>query len=137
MISEVDGGDIVPVQDELRFHRVRWIFRLAHEFDDSEMTLVTSSLSLLSKPILDLFQIKWAFHWMNLNWIGSHSHPCSHNVVDHPYSHSNVSNRAGYDGRSGHDLDLHCRERDAKRVFNHPVASFPDRPILWLYLIGS
>ena len=85
-------------------------------FDDSEVTLVTSSFSLLSKPILDLFQIQWAFHWMNLNWIGSHSHPCSHNVVDHPYSHSKASNRAGYDGRSGNDLDLHGHERDAKRA---------------------
>ena len=35
--------------------------RLVHEFDDSEVTLVTS-FSLLSKPILDLFQIQWAFH---------------------------------------------------------------------------
>ena len=38
--------------------------RLVHGFDDSEVTLVTS-LSLLSKPILDLFQIQWAFHWMH------------------------------------------------------------------------
>ena len=114
--EEVNGGDIVHVHDELRFHRVRWTFRLAHEFDDSEVTLVTSSFSLLSKPILDLFQIQWAFHWMNFNWIGSTSHPRSHIVVDHPYSHSNASNRAGNDGRSGHDLDLHCHERDAKRV---------------------
>ena len=60
--EEVNGSDIGHVQDELRFHRVRWIFRLVHEFDDSKMTLVTSSFSLLSKPILDLFQIKWAFH---------------------------------------------------------------------------
>ena len=60
--EEMDGGDIGHVQDELRLHRVRWIFRLVYEFDDSEMTLVTSSFSLLSKPILDLFQIQWAFH---------------------------------------------------------------------------
>ena len=40
-------------------------FRLVHGFDDSEVTLVTSSFSLLSKPILDLFQIQWAFHWMH------------------------------------------------------------------------
>ena len=106
----MDGGDIVHVQDELRFHRVRWIFRLVHEFDDSEVTLVTSSFSLLSKPILYLFQIKWAFHWMNFNWIGSTSHPHSHIVVDHPYSHFKASNRAGNDGRSGHDLDLHGRK---------------------------
>ena len=98
---------------------------------------MTSSFSLLSKPILDLFQIQWAFHWMNLNWIGSHSHPRSHIVVDHLYSHSNASNRAGNDGRSVHDLDLHGHERDAKRVFNHPVASFPDPSILWLYLMSS
>ena len=52
---------------------------------------------------------------MNFNWIGSHSYPRSHIVVDHPYSHSNVSNCAGNDGRSGHDLDLHGHERDAKR----------------------
>jgi len=136
VISEVNGSDIGHVQDELRFHRVRWIFRLIHGFDDSEVTLVTS-LSLLSKPILDLFQIQWAFHRMHFNWIGSHSYLRSHNVVDHPYSHFKASNRAGNDGRSGHDLDLHCRERDAKRVFNHPVASFPDQSILWLYLIGS
>ena len=60
--EEVDGGDIVHVQDELHFHRVRWNFRLVYGFDDSEVTLVTSSFSLLSKPILDLFQIQWAFH---------------------------------------------------------------------------
>ena len=60
--EEVDGGDIGHVQDELRFHRVRWNFRLVYGFDDSEVTLVTSSFSLLSKPILDLFQIQWAFH---------------------------------------------------------------------------
>ena len=60
--EEVDGGDIGHVQDELRFHRVRWIFRLVHGFDDSEVTLVTYSFSLLSKPILDLFQIKCASH---------------------------------------------------------------------------
>ena len=98
---------------------------------------MTSSFSLLNKPILDLFQIKWAFHWMNLNWIGSNSYLHSHNVVDHLYSHSNASNHAGNDGRSGHDLDLHGHERDAKRVFNHPVASFPDQSIIWPYLIGS
>ena len=63
--EEVNGSDIVHVQDELRFHRVRWIFRLVHEFDDSEMTLMTSSFSLLSKSILDLFQIQWAFHRMH------------------------------------------------------------------------
>ena len=135
--EEVNRGDIVHVHAPLHFHRVRWNFRLVHEFDDSEVTLVTSSFSLLSKPILDLFQIQWAFHWMNLNWIGSHSYPCSHIVVDHLCSHSNASNRAGNDGRSGHDLDLHGHERDVKRVFNHPVASFPDQSILWLYLIGS
>ena len=87
-----------------------------HEFDDSEMTLVTSSFSLLSKPILDLFQIQWAFHWMNLNWIGSHSYLRSHIVVDHLCSHSKASDRAGNDGRSGHDLDLHGHERDVKRA---------------------
>ena len=65
MISEVDGGDIGHVQDELRLHRVRWNFRLVYGFDDSEVTLVTSSFSLLSKPILDLFQIQWALHWMH------------------------------------------------------------------------
>ena len=116
---------------------MRWIFRLVHEFDDSEMTLVTSSFSLLSKPILDLFQIQWAFHRMPFNWIGSHSYPRSHIVVDYPYPHSKALNRAGNDGRSGHDLDLHGHERDAKRVFSHPVASFPNQSILWLYLIGS
>ena len=35
---------------------------------------------------------------------------------DHPYFHFKASNRAGNDGRSGHDLDLHGHERDAKRV---------------------
>ena len=63
--EEVNGSDIGHVQDELCFHRVRWNIRLVHEFDDSEMTLVTSSFSLLSKPILDLFQILWAFHRMH------------------------------------------------------------------------
>ena len=96
---------------------------------------MTSSFSLLSKPILHLFQIQWTFHWMHFNWIGSTSHPNSHIVVDHPYSHSNASNRAGNDGRSGHDLDLHGHERDAKQVFSHPVASFPDPSILLLYLM--
>ena len=60
--EEVNGSDIVHVQDELCFHRMRWIFRLVYGFDDSEVTLVTSSFSLLSKPILYLFQIQWAFH---------------------------------------------------------------------------
>ena len=50
--EEVNGSDIVHVHDELRFHRVRWNFRLVYGFDDSEVTLVTSSFSLLSKPIL-------------------------------------------------------------------------------------
>ena len=77
---------------------------------------MTSSFSPLNKPILDLFQIQWAFHWMSFNWSSFHLHPCSHIVVDHLYSHSNASNRAGNDGRSGHDLDLHGHERDAKRV---------------------
>ena len=133
--EEVDGGDIVHVHAPLRFHRVRWIFRLVYGFDDLEMTLVTSSFSLLSKPILDLFQIKWAFHWMNPIWIGSHSYPRSYIVVDHPYSHFNAPDRAGNDGRSGHDLDLHGHERDVKRVFSHPIASFPNQSILWLYLM--
>ena len=114
--EEVDGGDIVHVHAPLHFHRVRWNFTLIHGFNDSEVTLVTSSFSLLSKPILDLFQIQWAFHRMNLNRIGSHSYPCSHIVVDHPYSHFKASNRAGNDGRSGHDLDLHGHERDVKRA---------------------
>ena len=66
MISEeVDGGDIGHVHGAFHFHRVRWNFRLVYGFDDSEVTLVTSSFSLLSKPILDLFQIQWAFHWMH------------------------------------------------------------------------
>ena len=47
-----------------------------------------------------------------------------HIVVDHPYSHFKASNRAGNDGRSVHDLDLHGHERDAKRaseaVLLHP-----------------
>ena len=130
--EEVNGSDIGPVQDELRFHRMSWIFRLVYGFDDSEVTLVTYSFSLLSKPILDLFQIQWAFHRMILNWIGSHSYLRSHIVMDHPYSHFKASDRAENDGRSGHDLDLHGHERDVKRVFSHPVASFPDPSILWL-----
>ena len=59
--EEVDGGNVGHVQDALRFHRMSWNFILIHGFDDSEVTLV-SSFSLLSKPILDLFQIKWASH---------------------------------------------------------------------------
>ena len=39
-----------------------------------------------------------------------------HIVVDSHCFHSKASNRAGNDGRSVHDLDLHCRERDAKRA---------------------
>ena len=117
MISEeVNGGDIGHVQDELRLHRMSWNVRLVHGFDDSEVTLVTSSFSLLSKPTLDLFQIQWAFHRMHYNWIGSHSYLRSHNVVDHLCSHFNASDRADNDGRSGHDLDLHGHERDAKRA---------------------
>ena len=77
---------------------------------------MTSSFSPLNKPILDLFQIQWAFHWMSFNWIGSHSYPCSHNVVDNLCSHFKASNRAGNDGRSVHDLDLPGHERDVKRV---------------------
>ena len=66
MISEeVSGGDIGHVHGAFHFHRVRWNFRLVYGFDDSEVTLVTSSFSLLSKPILDLFQIQWAFHWLS------------------------------------------------------------------------
>ena len=117
MISEeVNGDDIGHVQDAFHFHRVRWNIRLVYGFDDSEMTLVTSLFSLLSKSILDLFQIQWASHRMNVNWIGSHSYPRSHNVMDHLCSHFKASNRAGNDGRSGHDLELHGHERDVKRV---------------------
>ena len=47
-------------------------------------------------------------------WIGSHSYPCSHNVVDHLCSHFKASNRAENDGRSGHDLDLHGHETGMK-----------------------
>ena len=60
--EEVNGGDNGYVHDAFHFHRVRWNFRLLYGFDDSEVTLVTSSFSLLSKAILDLFQIQWAFH---------------------------------------------------------------------------
>ena len=74
---------------------------------------------------------------MNLNWIGSHSYLRSHNVVDYHCFHFMESDRAGNDGRSVHDLDLHGHERDAKQVFSHPVASFPDPSILLLYLMGS
>ena len=108
--EEVSEGDIGHVHGAFHFHRVRWNFRLVYGFDDSGVTLVTSSFSLLGKPILDQFQIQWTFHGMNSSWIGSHSHPCSYNVVDHPYSHSKESNRAENDGRSGHDLDLHERQ---------------------------
>ena len=59
--EEMDGGNVGHVQDALRFHRMSWSFILIHGFDDSEVTLVTS-FSLLSKSILDLFQIKWASH---------------------------------------------------------------------------
>ena len=90
--------------------------RLIHGLNDTEVILVTLSFSLLSKPILDLCQIKWAFHRVHSGWIGSTSHPRSHIVVDHLCSHSKASNRAGNDGRSGHDLDLHGHERDAKRA---------------------
>ena len=113
--EEVNGGDIGHVQDELRFRRVSWIFKLVHEFDGSKMTLVTSSFLPLSKPILYLLQIQWTFHWMHFNWIGSHSYPCSRNVVDRLYSHSKASNRAESDGRSGHDLDPSGYESAVKR----------------------
>ena len=71
---------------------------------------MTSSFSPLNKPTLDLFETKWAFHGMHFNWNSSHSHPCSHIVVDRIYSHSNALIGAGNDGRSGHDLDLHERK---------------------------
>ena len=116
--EEVNGDDIGHVHGAFHFHRVRWNFRLVYGFDDSEVTLVTSSFSLLSKPTLYLLQIKWAFHWMHFNWIGSTSYLRSHIVVDHLCSHSKASNRAGNDGRSVHDLDLHGHERDAKRALN-------------------
>ena len=51
------GDDIYP----LHFHRVRRVLQLIHGFNDTEVSLVTP-VSLLSKPILDLFQIQWAFH---------------------------------------------------------------------------
>jgi len=53
---------------------------------------------------------------MNLNWIGSHSYPRSHIVVDYHCFHFKALDRAENDGRSGHDLDLHGHERDVKRV---------------------
>ena len=56
----------------------------------------------------------------------------SHIVVDSHCFHSMESNHAGNDGRSGYDLDLHGHERDVKRVFSHPMASFPDPSILLL-----
>ena len=101
--------------------------RLIHGLNDTEVTLVTLSFSLLSKPILDLFQIKWAFHRVHSGWIGSTSHPRSHIVVDHLCSHSKASNRAGNDGRSVHDLDLHGRKgmrNGYEAVLLHP---FPIR----------
>ena len=64
--EEVDEGDIGHVHDPLRFHRVSWNCSLIHGLDGSEMKLVTSSFSLLSKPILDLFQIQWIFHRVHL-----------------------------------------------------------------------
>ena len=88
-----------------------------------------------ANPFWICFKSNGAFHWMNLNWIGSHSYLRSHIVMDHLCSHSKASDRAENDGRSGHDLDLHSHERDVKRVWSHPMASFPDQPILWLYLM--
>ena len=61
---------------------------------------------------------------MNLNWIGSTSYLRSHNVVDHPYSHSKASNRAGNDGRSGHDLDLHSGVLNLLKM-NGPISLHP------------
>ena len=54
-----------------------------------------------------------------------------------PYSHFKASDRAGNDGRSGYDLDLHGRKGMRNGLWSSPIASFPDPSILWPYLMGS
>ena len=48
-----------------------------------------------------------------------------HIVVDYHCFHSMASDRAGNDGRSGHDLDPHGRERDAKRASKQSYCILP------------
>ena len=82
---------------------------------DSEMTLVTMSISLRSQFSIYLAGIKWAFHRMHFNWISSHSYPCFRKVVDYHCFHSLALDCAGDDSRTGHDPDLYGHEKDLKR----------------------
>ena len=105
------GDDIYP----LHFHRVRrelqadtWIKWYWGDIGDIILIIEqTHSGSVSNQMGIPLYAIYW---------IGSTSHLRSHNVLDHLCSHSKASNRAGNDGRSVHDLDLHGHERDVKRA---------------------
>ena len=111
--------------------------RLIHGLNDTEVTLVTLSFSLLSKPIPDLFQIKWAFHWMHFtelvpirisvlitSWITPIlilRHRIVREMMEDQFMISICIVMKGM--RNG--------------LLSNPIASFPDQSILWLYLIGS
>ena len=135
MISEVDGGDIGHVQDELRLHRVRWNFRLVYGFDDSEVTLVTSSFSLLSKPILYLFQIQWAFHWMNYTGLVPLLIPVRISSWIIPILI--LRHRTVREMMEDQVIISICMDMKGMRngLLSSPIASFPDPSILWLYLM--
>ena len=60
-----------------------------------------------------------------------YAYPRFHIVVDYHCFHSMESNHAGNDGRSVHDLDLHGRERDAKRALK-PSCCILSRPVYYM-----
>ena len=108
--------------------------RLIHGLNDTEVSLVTP-VSLLSKPILDLFQIQWAFHWMNLNWIGSIRIPVRITSCIIPILI--LKHRIVQEMMEDQFMISICM--DMKGMWNgllsHPMASFPDPSILLLYLM--
>ena len=133
--EEVNGDDIGHVQDELRLHRVRWNFRLVYGFDDSEVTLVTSSFSLLSKPILYLFQIQWAFHWMNYTGLVPLLIPVRISSWIIPILI--LRHRTVREMMEDQVIISICMDMKGMRngLLSSPIASFPDPSILWLYLM--
>ena len=110
--------------------------RLIHGFNDSEVILVTS-FSLLSKPILDLFQIQWAFHWMHFTELV----PLRISVLITLWIISVLILRHRTVREMMEDQFMISICMDMKGMWNglwsSPIASFPDPSILWLYPIGS
>ena len=133
--EEVNGGDIGHVQDELRFHRMRWNFRLVYGFDDSEVTLATSSFSLLSKPILDLFQIQWALHWKHFTGLVPLRIPVRISSWITPILI--LRHRIVQEMMEDQVMISICMVMKGMRngLLSSPVASFPDPSILLLYLM--